>query len=543
VVLSLRIAYLQIFRKNFLRNLAQKQHYRLIPLEGKRGNIFDRTGKVLATGVSSYSIFADPYLIGDIDQTARVLALNLELDKNEISKLLGKDKRFVWIKRKIAWDERNKMKSLGIRGIGFLKEEKRFSSQDELAAATLGLVGLDNKGLSGLELVYDDDLRGKEGWVRILQDSASRQIILSPQIITPQPGVDVTSTIDMQLQYWAEEYLRDAVMEFGAKKGSVIVMNAENGAVLVLANYPSFNPNKVRTATVEYMNNYAITEMFEPGSVFKMNTLIAAIEEGAFSDDDKFFCEDGKFKIPGTYLHDWKPYGELKFTEVFKKSSNIGVAKIASSLGPEVVYKYMKKLGFGSKTGIDLPGEINGSLKDPSKWSKTSQYIIPIGQEVGVNLIQLVRAFAVVVNGGYLVQPYMVENISAPFFLRKTPVKKTRVISQAGARRAKKILIGAVDDGTAKLAAVKGFQVGGKTGTAQKYDSKIGRYSPSKYRANFIGFIADVHPPLVIGVTVDEPRKSHFGGVVSAPVFQKIAEKAVKYLEEETILADAARQN
>ncbi|UCD15522.1 MAG: penicillin-binding protein 2 [Candidatus Omnitrophota bacterium] len=536
VALSLRIAYLQIFRRNFLRNLAQKQHYRLIPLEGERGNIFDRRGKILATGVNSYSIFADPYLIDDVAKTAETLTLNLELNKDNIRKLLQKDKRFVWIKRKISWEEKEKVQCLGIRGIGFLKEEKRFYSQETLAAAALGIVGIDNEGLSGLELEYDDYLRGKEGWVRVLQDSASRQIILSPQIIKAQQGVDVTTTIDIQMQYWAQLYLKDTIKEFCAKKGSVIVMNAATGAVLVLANYPTFNPNSFRNASLEHMNNYAITEMFEPGSVFKITTLIAAIEEGAFSNEDKFFCEEGKFKIPGSYLHDWRPYGELKFTEVFKKSSNIGVAKIANSLGPLLIYKHIKKLGFGQKGGIDLPGEISGKVKEPSQWSKTSNFIIPIGQEVGVNLLQLVRVFAAVANGGYLVKPYMVENISAPFFLRKTTVKRARVISEAGARRAKDILIGVVEEGTAKLAAIEGVRIGGKTGTAQKYDPKIGKYSPNKYRATFVGFISDIDEPLVIGVSIDEPKKSHFGGVVAAPLFKKLAEKIIKYSQTDKTL-------
>lgn len=538
IILPVRIAYLQIFRGKFLRDLAQKQHYRLIPLEGERGNIFDRRGKVLATGVNSHSVFADPYLVKDVWETAKILAFRLNLDKAELIKLLKKDKRFVWIKRKISWEEKEKIKALGISGIGFLKEEKRFYPQDALAAAALGIVGIDNKGLSGLELTYDEYLRGKEGWVRVLQDSASRHIMLSPQIVSPQAGVDITTTIDIQMQYWAQEYLRDTIEEFDAKKGSAVVMDARTGAVIALANYPSFNPNNFGAVPQEYMNNYAITEMFEPGSVFKIITLLAAIEERAFSDNDVFFCEEGKFKIPGTYLHDWKPYGKLTFKEVFKKSSNIGVAKIASALGTDKTYKYIRKLGFGEKTGIDLVGEIKGSVKPLSAWSKTSAFIVPIGQEIGVNLMQLARALAVIVNGGYLVKPYMVESVCAPFFFKKTNVKKVRVISQETAQRARDILIAVVDDGTAKLAAVEGVKCGGKTGTAQKFDLQLKRYSPDKYRASFVGFVLESSPALVIAVTIDEPKKSHFGGVVAAPLFKKIAEKAVKYLEEEEVLRD-----
>lgn len=531
VVISLKIIYLQVFKSRFLKSRAKKQHYSLIRLEGKRGNIIDSRKRVLATGINYYSIFADPSVITDQETVARVLSSELNLSKKFLLSRLGRKKKFVWIKRKVSLDEKERLESSNLKGIGFIREEKRFYPQDTLFASALGIVDIDNKGLEGLELFYNSYLDGKDGWARVLQDSASRKVILSTQIVTPQRGADIILTVDAQIQYLTEKYLQETVKDFDAKSGSAVVMVASGGEILALANYPSFNPNRVGAIIPGSMRNGAISDMFEPGSVFKVVTLLAAVNENKFSDTDKFFCENGSFKIPGTILHDWKPFGELSFKEVFMKSSNIGVAKIASSLGPEVFSRYLKLLGLGQLTGIDLPAETKGVLKPLRKWSKTSAYIIPIGQEIGVNLLQLARMFAVVVNGGYLVTPYVVKDICSQGFCRgRHPVRK-RIFSASSAQRAKNILIEVVSKGTGKRAAVMGREIGGKTGTAQKYDSKLKKYSNSKYRATFVGFIADISPPLVIAITVDEPKKSHFGGVVAAPVFKKIAQGIIKYIE------------
>lgn len=531
LILFLKISYLQIFRRDFLHGLAQGQHYRLVPLEGRRGRIIDSKGKELVRGISSYSIFADPANIDDVYQTAKILSENIGLSFQEIRKKLEKKSRFVWLKRKISWEEKEKIKAFDLAAVGFTREDKRFFPQEELASGVLGIVDIDNNGLSGIEFVYDSYLKGKDGLVRVLQDSHSRGIILSPQIVIPTAGADITCTIDAHIQYWVEQELKKTIEEFRAKEGSVIVMDASSGGILAMANYPAFNPNNLEERLADDMRNRAVTDMFEPGSVFKIVTLIGALAENKFSEEDRFFCEQGKMKIPGRYLNDWKPYGELSFVEVFKKSSNIGVAKIAQGIGKDNIYKYIKKLGFGQRTGIDLPGEISGSIKVPSEWSQNSVFVIPIGQEVGVSLIQLVRAFAVAANGGYLVKPYIVQEIFAPFFVKNTSVEKSRVISSDVAQRVKDIFLQVVEDGTAKRARIEGRKIGGKTGTAQKYDPKIKKYSPTDYRAGFVGFIADIEPPVVIGISIDRPEKSHFGGVVAAPLFRAIADRIIKYAE------------
>ena len=532
LVLASRIFYLQVNRRDFFQKLAQDQRYRLVNLQGKRGDVLDRQKRILATGISSYSVFADPALIKKPQLTVEILSVNLGLSREVLFSSLKKKKRFVWLKRKISWADKEKIESHKLEGIGFIREEKRFYPQNNLAAAVVGIANIDNKGLEGLELVYDDYLRGKDGWVRILQDSTSRKIILSSQIITPQDGADIILSLDAQIQYWAEEYLERAIKDFKAVSGGVVVMDASSGEILALANYPGFNPNELGSILPRQMRNRVISDIFEPGSVFKIVTLLAAVNENKISGEDKFFCENGKFKIPGTILHDWKPYGELTFKEIFMKSSNIGVAKIVQSLGPGIFSGYLKRLKFGCLSGIDLSGEAKGLVKPINKWSKTSAYIIPIGQEIGVNLLQLVRAFAVAVNGGYLVKPRLVTSICSQGFCEPTLFKsKKRIFSKSSADKAKDILISVVRDGTGKRAQVKGRQIGGKTGTAQKYDVKLKRYSSSKYRATFVGFIADLDSPLVIGVTVDEPKRSHLGGVVAAPVFKNIAQKVISYIE------------
>jgi cell division protein FtsI (penicillin-binding protein 3) len=533
-ILFLRIAYLQIFKKSLLEKLSQTQHYRLFRLEGKRGNIFDCKGRILATGINSYSIFADPSIIPDPISVAEVLSSNLNLPKEVfLNKLSDRRKKFIWIKRKVSWDVKKRIEELRLKGVGFLKEERRFYPQGSLASHILGRVDIDNNGIEGIELIYDNFLKGKNGWVKVLQDSTS-QIIFTPEIIDPYKGADIILTIDAQIQYWTEKYLSQTVEDFDAKGGSVIIMDASNGDIIALANYPTFTPN---TRNLEHTRNQAICDIFEPGSVFKIVTLIAAIEENKFSEEDKIFCENGKFKIPGSILHDWKPYGELSFKDVFKKSSNIGVSKIANICGRESIYRYIRRLGFGKKTGIDLPGEAKGIVKVLKDWSNTSSYIIPIGQEIGVTLIQLVCAFSAIVNDGYLVKPHLLKSIRfEKGEVKNFTGKKRKVISSRASKKAKDILIEVVREGTGKLAFIEGVKIGGKTGTAQKYDPSLNRYSSTKYRATFVGFIADSKSPLVIGVTIDEPKKHHFGGVVAAPLFKKIAEKVIKYLGTEKTL-------
>lgn len=531
--IAFQIIRLQVFRSSFFKQLAQNQHYKYLKLEGQRGLILDRRGRVLARGLHCYSVFADPSLIDDPKEMASILSKHTGVEREVLLARLQKDKHFVWIKRKVSLTKQQEIAALDLPGVGFLRERKRFYPQESLAASVVGITDIDNRGLEGVESFYNKYLQGKDGRVKVLRDSASREIILSSQIITPQAGADISLTIDAQIQYWVEEALGKAVKQFKARSATALVMDAASGEILALANYPLFNPNKLKQESLQHVKNKAITDMFEPGSVFKVVALLAAVNEKTFSKDETIFCEQGRFKIPGTVLHDWKPYGELSFEEVFMKSSNIGVAKVVSRIDPAVYAGYIRQLEFGRPTGIDLAGETRGRFKNYNQWSKTSAFIIPIGQEIGVNLLQLARSFGLIANGGYLVQPHVVKSICSYGFCKDINHKRRRLFSSSVCEEVKRILIRVVAEGTGKRAAVAQRLIGGKTGTAQKYDFELGRYSSTKYRATFAGFIADLDPPLVIAISVDEPRKSHFGGVVAAPVFSEIAKKVIAYLESQ----------
>ncbi len=519
-----KIIYLQTCRQDFFKQLARKQHSGLFKIISKRGQIVDSNNDTLAKSIYFYSVFADPSLINDKEGHSRILAEKLNISKEPLrAKLNKKKRRFIWVKRKINWQEKKDIESLNLAGIGFVRENQRFYLEEALFSSVLGLVDIDNNGLEGVEFYYDQYLRGKEGWARVLQDSTSRDLILTPSLIELQEGADLILTLDTRVQYWAKRYLKETIQKYRAKKGAVVVMNAENGEILALTNFTGSDIPNSRY----FQRNSAVVDMFEPGSVFKVVALTAAIGEGkAFN---RIYCEKGKFRIPGTVLNDWRPYEELSFQEVFYKSSNIGVAKIATAIGHDKIYEYIKKMGFGEKTGIDFPGETPGLILPPDKWSRTSRYIIPIGQEVGVNLLQLARAFAVIANEGVLVTPHLGKELCSQDICRKIEFSQKKILSNSVAKKVKEILIEVVNQGTGKRAKIEGEVIGGKTGTAQKFDPDLGRYSHNKYRANFVGFISSSKKPVVIAISIDEPKSSHFGGVVAAPLFKNIVKKIINY--------------
>lgn len=525
LILSGKIIYLQVYRQDFFKKLAKKQHYGFFKIQGKRGEITDRNKDVLAKSIYFYSVFADPFLIKDKQKSAQILAKRLDISKKSLLiKLNKKKRRFVWVKRKISWKKKKDLEELNLSGVGFIRENQRFYPEHDLFSSILGIVDIDNNGLEGIELYYDQYLRSKKGWAKVLTDSLSQPLILTPSLIESKKGADLVLTLDARIQFWTKEYLKETIEKYQAKKGAVVVMDALSGEILALAN---FDKSEAKNDSRYFQKNSAVVDMFEPGSVFKAVTLVAALAEGETFDE--IDCERGSYKIPGTVLHDWRPYGKLSFQEVFYKSSNIGVAKIATAIGQNTIYEYIEKMGFGQKTGIDFPGEVRGRLMPVDKWSRTSKYIIPIGQGIGVNLLQLVRAFAVIANGGNLVTPHLGKELCTQGFCRSIKFSKKNVLSTTTANKVKKILIEVVNQGTGKRAKIEGEDIGGKTGTAQKFDVKLGSYSPNRYRANFIGFISSTKRPIVIGVTIDEPKRSHFGGVVAAPLFKKIAEKIISY--------------
>ncbi len=503
-------------------------------LEPVRGTIYDAHLKPQALNIPVDSLYVSPNTMPENDKQALIKQLPriLNLDAAFLQDRLYRKKSFVWIVRKISAEQAEAVRKLNIKGLGFIKESKRSYPNNYLASHIVGFAGLDNVGLEGLEAYCDKYLKGEPGWGVFLRDARQKKLDLWDKMVLPKDGYDVVLTIDEVIQYIAERELDKVFTAQHARGASIIVMDPRTGRVLALANRPTYDLNDHSNAGKEQMRNRALCDMFEPGSVFKIVTATAALEENRVQEDDKVFCENGSFKVATHTLHDHEPYGWLTFKQVIEQSSNIGTTKIAQMLGPDLVYRYASLFGFGSKLGVDIPGEISGSLKEPKHWSKVSIGAIPIGQEVGVTAMQLANAISTIANDGMMMKPYVIEEIRDKFgqtIKKFRPVQMHAVMSPQTAARLKKILVGVVEEGTGKLAQIPGVPTAGKTGTAQKLESN-GMYSHNKFFASFIGFAPADNPVVAIAVVVDEPHPFYYGGVVSAPVFRDVARDCLRYL-------------
>ncbi|MDP2939391.1 MAG: penicillin-binding transpeptidase domain-containing protein [Candidatus Omnitrophota bacterium] len=532
-LLLIKLVLIQIFRSEYLIKLAASQHNHFLELEPQRGTIYDRNLRPLALNLPAYSIYAVPREIKDKFIIIQKLRQFVNVDEGFLLERLSRKKAFVWLIRKLPLSTIEKIKSLKLEGIGFIKESKRHYPNSHLASQTIGFAGMDNVGLEGLELMYDKYLKGEFGWCFVLRDARQRELLLEKDNVPARDGFDIVLTIDETIQYIAERELDLAFKKHNARGATIIVMNPKTAEILALANRPTFDINKYNEAGLEERRNRAICDLFEPGSVFKIVTATAAIAEGKVSEEDRFFCENGKFQVANHILHDHRPHGWLKFREVIEQSSNIGTTKVAQILGAQIIYDYSKKFGFGQKTNIDLPGEISGMLKEPRFWSKTSIGAVPIGQEIGVNVLQLAVAISSIANDGLLMKPFIVRYIrdkQGEVIKEFSPVSIRQIMEPAIANRLKQILTGVIENGTGKLGQVLGYKAAGKTGTAQKLEPN-GSYSHNKFFASFIGFVPVEDPKLAIVVIVDEPHPSYFGGTVCAPVFKRVAEDSLRYLE------------
>lgn len=533
-----RIIFIQVFRATHLSKLAAKQHNIILELKPERGDILDRNLRKFAVDYNVFSIYAIPNAIKQEDKAGISDALCgiLDVNRDVVLDRLRKDKSFVWIKREVDRETAKSVSALNISGVKMLKEYKRFYPKATLASHVVGFAGLDDFGLEGVELMYDGYLKGIPGWRWTVRDAKRRDIISGDtKLIPASEGLNVILTIDENIQHIAEREIDQVFQRYNAKGASVIVMDPHNGDILALANRPTFDLNRFSSSSDDERRNRAVTDIYEPGSVFKIITASIAIENKVADIDQKFFCENGEYKIGGRILHDHKPYGELSFSEIIEKSSNIGVTKIAELLGKDELYKFAKLFGFGERTGIDMPGEVRGILHHPDKWSSVSISSMPIGQEIAATSIQLARAVAVIANGGFLVKPRVVKEIrdTNGNIIKSFPaIEVRRVISEDTASVMRDILMGVVERGTGKKARLKRYTAAGKTGTAQKVEEG-GRYSHSKFIASFLGFAPAVDPKVVILVMVDEPGPVYYGGTVAAPVFGRIAEEVLKYMKVE----------
>lgn len=531
--LLLRLFYLQAIRHNFYNRIAAGQHTVSIELPPKRGTLFDRNMRVLAVNLNCNSVYANPRVIKNRTFVSRTLSSVLGLDERFVHQRLMRKKSFVWIKRKVSGQESASVKKLKIEGVGVIEESKRFYPDRALACHVLGTVDIDNNGLEGLELYYNKYLKGESGWLVSTQD-AKRKLLESYQdeFIPPKNGFSLSLTIDEVIQSIAERELGRAYEKYNAKAASIIVIDPRNGDILALANLPGYDLNNSSKRPVESIRNRAINDFFEPGSVFKIVTASAALEEKAVRLDDKFYCENGAYKIGKRILHDHTPHGILTFREIIEKSSNIGAVKVASLFGAQKMYNYMRAFGFYDYTGIDLPGEVVGMNRPVSKWSGVSMFAIPMGQEVTTTAMQLACAISVIANGGFLVKPRVVKEILDD---KSRPIKEIasgvpqKVISPQTAADMRDILKGVVESGTGKKARIEEYEAAGKTGTAQKVGPG-GAYSHDRFLASFIGFAPAQKPILAVVVCVDEPRPVYYGGDVAAPVFKNVADESLKYL-------------
>jgi cell division protein FtsI (penicillin-binding protein 3) len=533
----------QVFRGPWLSQKAADQYETSFQPYGKRGTIYDRNHKEMAVSIEVTAIAAHPLNIENHRAAAKALAGKLKLNKRVLYRKLTSKKTFVWIKRQASPKETEAVRALNLSGIVFKPEQNRFYPNRSLAAQVLGFSGIDGNGLEGVEYYYDDYLKHTNENLTVLRDALGREIVAEKDVTPDQSGKSLILTIDQTIQYIAESTLADTVKEFEAISGVVIVMVPKTGAILALAHVPLFNANAFQDFNQQQWRNRAITDPFEPGSTMKIFSAAAAIERGNSTPNSIYYCENGEYRIGSNIIHDTRPYGWLSLQQIVKYSSNIGIAKVGESIGAETLFNTLRDFGFGQKTGIDCPGETLGSLTAHKYWSKIDAGAIAFGQGLSVSAVQLTTAVAAIANDGILMRPYIVQAImdNNGRLIRSTqPQVVRRAISPQAARAIIKILQTTIqEDGTGVNAAIEGFTVAGKTGTAQKTDES-GTYAKGKYIASFVGFTPVENPAVVILVVVNEPRKNHYGGIVAAPAFKKIALETLNYLN---ITPDKGKHN
>ncbi len=548
-----RLVWLQVIEHDDLLRLAQSQQQKVVPIQAERGSILDRFGQPLAKSLPAESVLVNPRRIKDAAVAAHLLAPILGLDARQLAEKIRtasrRDLGFLWVKRKVTAGEADRVRSYHLEYVEFRPETRRFYPHGQLAAHVLGSVGIANPndtieaGTAGIELQLDDDLAGSPGQVRVFND-VKQNPYDSVMARKPEPGADITLTIDQNLQYEAEKELERAARESAAKSGSIVVMNPYTGEILAMANWPTFDPNEPPGPgePAQARSNLAITTPFEPGSVFKVITLAAALETTRLRPNSPINCGNGSLTLMGRVIHD-HVRGTLSMADVLAKSSNIGAIQIGLRVGDQQLYKYVRKFGFGRKTGVDLPGESAGILRKVENWTPTSIESVAMGQEVGVTSLQLALAGAAVANGGLLPKPKLIlaRQKKGEAVEHFTLEKPERAIAPETAILMRQMMEGVVLHGTGRrYATIQGYTSGGKTGSAQIYDSKAHAYTHN-YNASFLGFAPVANPQIVVAVTLNDTKNGNagFGGPVAGPVFSKVAMTALRMLDVPKDLPDS----
>ena len=523
----LRAIWLQGVRAQSLGRMAASQHRTTVDLAANRGTIYDRTGVQLAVGEQAITVYADPLQIRDATKVAPVVARVLRLAPKQVyEKLSDRAHGFVYVKRKADAARAQRLQRLHIPGLGFYPEERRIYPQHVIAAQVLGYAGVDNHGLSGLELALDKPLAGRPGRETLVRDPLGH--VLDSIVSRPtRNGSEVSLTIDHNIQATADEVLRETVQQWHAKDGTAIVLDPHTGAVLAMAVAPSYDANSFPSVPRDLQRNRAVTDTYEPGSTFKLVTVAGALSTGLVTPQEKFTLPY-EIQVADRRIHDAEPRGTetMSVAQILSKSSNVGAITLAQLLDKNRLMSWISRFGFGRPTGIDFPGESQGIVLPADKWSGSTIGNVPIGQGIAVTPMQMASAYAAIANGGMWTRPHLVERVGdGP----PRPVARHRIVTRWIARELTSMLQNVVLDGTGTLAQVPGYHVAGKTGTAAKPDSH-GGYSSSKYVASFVGFAPATRPRLVVLVTVDEPQGAIWGGVVAAPAFKAIAQQTLQYL-------------
>lgn len=549
LALAVHLSRIQLLDHVKYRTLARGQQNKKIELPARRGSIVDRNGLTLAESLQVSSVYADPAEIEDVRTAAYQISKVLRLNSSKLAKLLRKDKRFVWIKRKITDEELIEITKLALKGVYAKHEYQRFYPNGSLGSHVLGFTNIDERGIEGIELSFDDELSGEPGYKLINRDALQRQIITpDAEIRLPQHGNHVQLTIDANIQRLAEEELEIACEKWNPLSATAVVMDPMTGEVLAMANVPTYDPNYFRKYSPSARRNLAITDSYEPGSLMKPLVISGAFEHGVTKPDEIIFCEHGKAVIEGRRLSDTHPHGNLTISDIIAQSSNIGMAKVGMRMGNEKMYRYLKQFNFGEKTGIELPGEINGVFHPLKQWSKKYSLIsVSIGHEIAVTPLQFITAFCCLPNGGQWIRPKVVKatisnDKKTKEYYRPSQAAERVISSQVARTIMNPILMRVVTDGTGDKANLLEYDVAGKTGTSQKIQSS-GGYAHNKHVGSFIAYAPAERPRICVLVMINEPQKgAYYGGTVAAPVVREIILRSLMYLGEEPATFKMAMQ-
>ncbi|MFZ5563692.1 MAG: peptidoglycan D,D-transpeptidase FtsI family protein [Thermodesulfobacteriota bacterium] len=536
LVVAGRVVYLQAFCGDMLAGEASREYQKTRVTTGKRGTIYDRNRMEMAVTIDTVSVGVHPAAMAGAGKKVDALAKALGLKAGDVRRQVASGKSFAWLKRNVSPAEAAAVRQVELApgAVAFIPERQRVYPSKTLAAQVIGFSGIDGNGLEGLEFAYDPFLKGRSARRTIVKDARGHDLYTEGGAdVADSGGNSLVLTIDGAVQCIVETVLEETALAHEAASGMAVVMDPRNGEVLAMANYPLFNPNAFSRYDRRWWRNRAVADAFEPGSTMKVFLAAAALEAGVCKPDTAVFCEDGKYRIYTNLIHDTKPHGWLSLAQIVQFSSNIGAAKVGEMIGRQGLWEALSRFGFGQETGVNCAGETRGMLADYGRWTPIDTAAIAFGQGVSVSAIQLVTALSAVANGGILMKPYVVKAIvdgRGDVIRLYGAAQGRRVISEKTARTVANIMETVTsEDGTGTLAAIKGYTVCGKTGTAQKHN-EAGGYTENEFISSFMGFAPKTSPRIAVLVVLDAPRKHHYGGVVAAPAFRRIAYEVLSYL-------------